>query len=66
MGDGRKATMNDVAREAGVSLATVDRVLNGRGGVAPAKAGRILTAAKRLRLDRSLVRPRAARSGSRC
>lgn len=55
MADSRKPTMTDVAREAGVSLATVDRVLNGRGGVAPAKAGRVLTVAKRLRLDRSLV-----------
>jgi LacI family transcriptional regulator len=57
MTDSRKPTMSDVASEAGVSLATVDRVLNGRGGVSPAKAGRILTAAKRLRLDRALVRP---------
>ena len=57
MADSRKPTMSDVARAAGVSLATVDRVLNGRGGVSPAKAGRILTAAKRLRLDRSLARP---------
>lgn len=50
----RKATMSDVAREAGVSVSTVDRVLNGRGGVAPAKANRILSAARRLRLDRAL------------
>lgn len=57
MAGSRKPTMTDVAREAGVSLATVDRVLNGRGGVSPAKAGRILTAAKRLRLDRTLARP---------
>jgi LacI family transcriptional regulator len=51
----RKATMSDVAREAGVSLSTVDRVLNGRGSVAPDKAGRILAAARRLKLDRSLA-----------
>ena len=31
--DIRKATVNDIARVAGVSLATVDRVLNGRPGV---------------------------------
>lgn len=49
-----KSTMTDVAREAGVSVSTVDRVLNGRGGVAPDKANRILSAAKRLRLDRAL------------
>lgn len=46
--------MTDVARAAGVSLATVDRVLNGRGGVAPGKANRILSEARRLGLDRAL------------
>jgi LacI family transcriptional regulator len=51
----RKPTMGDIAREAGVSLATFDRVLNGRGGVAPGKAGAILTAARSLKLDRSLA-----------
>ncbi|GGE16016.1 LacI family transcriptional regulator [Aureimonas endophytica] len=55
---GRKATMADVAAAAGVSVATVDRVLNGRGGVAPDKEARILAAARRLRLDRALqLRP---------
>ncbi|WP_235919522.1 LacI family DNA-binding transcriptional regulator [Aureimonas psammosilenae] len=55
---GRKATMADVAREAGVSPATVDRVLNGRGGVDTDKEARVLAAARRLRLDRALaVRP---------
>lgn len=47
--------MTDVAREAGVSLSTVDRALNGRGGVAPDKAARIFAAARRLKLDRSLA-----------
>lgn len=51
---GRKPTMTDVAREAGVSLATVDRVLNGRGAVASEKEIRVLSVARRLRLDRSL------------
>ncbi len=56
---GRKTTMADVAREAGVSPATVDRVLNGRGGVETDKERRVLEAARRLKLDRALtVRPR--------
>jgi len=54
MPSARKPTMSDVAHEVGVSLSAVDRVLNGRGGVSPEKAGRILNAARRLRLDRSL------------
>jgi LacI family transcriptional regulator len=51
----RKPTMTDVAREAGVSLSTVDRVLNGRGGVDTGKASRIVGVARRLKLDRSLA-----------
>jgi len=31
----KRATVHDVARTAGVSLATVDRVLNARPGVRP-------------------------------
>lgn len=50
-----KPTLGDVARVAGVSLATVDRVLNGRGGVAPDKEARILGVARTLRLDRALA-----------
>ena len=49
-----KTTARDVAREAGVSLATVDRVLNNRGGVAPEKERRVVLAARRLKLDRAL------------
>ncbi|KQT64267.1 MULTISPECIES: LacI family DNA-binding transcriptional regulator [unclassified Aureimonas] len=52
---GTKPTLGDVARVAAVSLATVDRVLNGRGGVAPDKEARILAAARALRLDRALA-----------
>jgi LacI family transcriptional regulator len=37
----RRATVHDVAREAGVSLATVDRVLNARPGVRPATAEKV-------------------------
>jgi LacI family transcriptional regulator len=51
----RKPTMTDVAREAGVSLSTVDRVLNGRGGVDAGKASSIVGVARRLKLDRSLA-----------
>ena len=51
---GRKTTMDDVARLSGVSVATVDRVLNGRGGVTPDKEARVLTAARRLKIDRVL------------
>lgn len=43
-----KTTIVDVARLAGVSTATVDRVLNGRTGVSAANRHRVLTAAKDL------------------
>lgn len=49
-----KATARDVAQAAGVSVSTVDRVLNGRGGVAAEKERRVLDWARRLRLDRAL------------
>lgn len=57
----RKTTARDVAEAAGVSPATVDRVLNGRGGVAPEKERRVLDWARRLKLDRALA-IRAART----
>jgi LacI family transcriptional regulator len=54
----RKANAADVARAAGVSPATVDRVLNGRGGVSVEKERRVVECARRLSLDRNLsVRP---------
>mgnify|MGYP002717591393 CR=1 FL=1 len=57
-----KVTLEDVARAAGVSLATVDRVVNRRGGVSADKEAEILSAARRLGLDRSLtVRPTLAK-----
>ncbi|MCQ8240817.1 LacI family DNA-binding transcriptional regulator [Rhizosaccharibacter radicis] len=45
-------TVFDVAAEAGVSLATVDRVLNGRKGVRPATIGRVRSAVERLGFKR--------------
>ncbi|WP_305987848.1 LacI family DNA-binding transcriptional regulator [Roseibium sp. MMSF_3544] len=43
-----KPTVHDIAREAGVSLSTVDRVLNGRADVRPKNAERVKDAVKRL------------------
>ena len=43
-----RVTLQDVAREAGVSPATVDRVLNDRGGVRPKTREAVLTIAARL------------------
>lgn len=54
-----KIRLEDVAQAAGVSLATVDRVVNRRGGVSGEKEAAILAAARRLGLDRRLaLRPR--------
>jgi LacI family transcriptional regulator len=50
----RKPTMDDVAKAAGVSYATVERVLNGRGGVSREKEASVLEAARTLRIDRAL------------
>ena len=50
----RRATVHDVAREAGVSLATVDRVLNGRGGVRQATVGKVEAAIAALGFRRDL------------
>ncbi len=44
----RRATIFDIARKAGVSTATVDRALNGRGGVSAPNRQRVLKAAKEL------------------
>lgn len=57
----RKATADDVARAAGVSASTVDRVLNNRGGVSEIKERQVFAAARRLKLDRALD-PRDART----
>ena len=50
----RKPNAKDVARAAGVSPATVDRVLNARGGVDVEKERCIFEWARRLGLDRNL------------
>ena len=47
-GTGTRATLSDVARTAGVGLATVDRVLNQRPGVHPRTVERVLDAVRRL------------------
>ena len=43
-----RATISDIAREAGVSTATVDRVLNQRSGVKSRTRDQVFTAAERL------------------
>jgi LacI family transcriptional regulator len=50
---GRRPTMVDVAREAGVALKTVSRVVNGEAGVSPATAERVNRAIARLRYRRN-------------
>ena len=50
----RKTSMGDVAKAAGVSYATAERVLNGRGGVSRDKEARVLEWARKLKLDRAL------------
>ncbi|MBB4141444.1 LacI family DNA-binding transcriptional regulator [Microbacterium invictum] len=45
---GRTATLNDVARRAGVSIATASKALNGRGDVAADTRQRVLDAASAL------------------
>lgn len=49
-----KPTALDLASAAGVSLSTVDRVLNNRGGVSKDKETRVLEQARKLKIDRAL------------
>jgi len=44
----QRPTLSDLAREAGVSLATVDRVMNERAGVSARNRAHVLTTARRL------------------
>ena len=55
-------TLADVAAQAGVSLATVDRVMNNRPGTSPRTRARVLQAAARIGyLDQPEAPPRAIR-----
>ncbi|PFG30543.1 LacI family DNA-binding transcriptional regulator [Paramicrobacterium agarici] len=51
----RRATIHDVAREAGVSVATVSKAVNGRYGIAPPTVRRVLDAVDKLGYESSLV-----------
>ena len=51
----RRPTIHDVAREAGVSVATVSKAINGRYGVKAATADRVLEVVRRLGYETSLV-----------
>lgn len=51
----RRATMRDVARRAGVGLATVSRVVNGAQGVAPELVERVTEAARALGYRRDVT-----------
>jgi LacI family transcriptional regulator len=58
----RRATVHDVARHAGVSLATVDRVLNARPGVRAETAERVANAIRDLDFRRDVSASMLARS----
>jgi LacI family transcriptional regulator len=60
--DRRRATVHDVAKAAGVSLATVDRVLNGRPGVRPLTAEKVEAAIRALGFRRDLSASLLARA----
>lgn len=55
----RRTTLTEIAAAAGVSIATVDRVVNRRGGVSPEAEAKVLEWASRLSLDRRLFRGHA-------
>ncbi len=50
----KKMSLQEVARRAGVGLATVDRVLNERGGVSPETVSKVLQVARESGLNRIL------------
>lgn len=51
----RRVTIHDVATEAGVSVATVSKAVNGRYGIAPETTRRVLDAVEKLGYASSLV-----------
>lgn len=53
-GQGKRVTISDVAKRAGVGTASVDRVINDRGNVSEEVSRRVLQAAKELGLRRLL------------
>ncbi len=59
---GGRVTVHDLARAAGVSLATVDRVLNGRPGVRPATAARVEDAIAQIGFKRDMTASMLARA----
>jgi LacI family transcriptional regulator len=56
-----KPTINDVAKEAGVSRGTVDRVINKKGNVSPDAESKVIEAIKKLKYKRSAVASALAR-----
>ncbi|WP_170842199.1 LacI family DNA-binding transcriptional regulator [Pacificibacter marinus] len=52
----KKTSLEDIAKAANVSIATVDRVVNQRGGVSPKSEAKVLDWAARLNLDRKIFR----------
>ncbi|MEM1272736.1 MAG: LacI family DNA-binding transcriptional regulator [Pseudomonadota bacterium] len=63
----RRITMQDVATEAGVGIATVDRVLNARAPVAPDTAARVVSAADAIGYHgKAILRRRLAELAPAC
>lgn len=62
MESGGRITVHDLARAAGVSLATIDRVLNGRPGVRPTTAQKVEAAIARIGFRRDLTASMLARA----
>lgn len=59
-GGAPRPTLFDVARVSGLSIATVDRVINNRGNVSTRSVRKVIHAAEELRLNRFLPAPHKA------